>query len=113
MSISNHSDPSTLKVSLKRSKTDKLGKETNVYMGTVAGHLCPVSAAVVYMVTRGNSDGPFLNFRMVSHLQNLTHVKLLSQQSTFHVINLQIKGSVLEQQQQLPGQKLRILKYAS
>jgi len=48
--------PQTIKVHLKRSKTDQLGKGVDVYIGRP---LCPVVAVMHYVSMRGSEMGPF------------------------------------------------------
>ena len=63
VTINDHKNPTILKVYLKKSKTDQLGKGVEVYMGKVTGPLCPISATTSYMVSRGSSNGPFFKFQ--------------------------------------------------
>ena len=52
-------NPQLLRVHLKRSKTDQLGKGVDVYIGKTDGPLCPVTAVIAYMAVRGPSPGSF------------------------------------------------------
>ena len=52
-------NPRILRVHLKASKTDPFRVGVNVYVGTTGTALCPVTAVLHYMVTRGPGPGPF------------------------------------------------------
>ena len=49
VSLDNVLEPTTLKIHLKRSKTDQLKKGVDVYIGRTGCSLCPVGAGVDYM----------------------------------------------------------------
>ena len=51
--------PQTLKIHLKKSKTDQLGRGVDIYIGKTEDPLCPVVAATHYMSMRGSETGPF------------------------------------------------------
>lgn len=51
--------PTVLKVHLKRSKCDQLGKGIDVFIGRTDDSLCPVVAVLAYMAKRGPTPGPF------------------------------------------------------
>ena len=57
------SPPSWIRVFLKRSKTDQYGQGVAVYIGATGGELCPVTALLEYVTTRGDGAGPFFCFR--------------------------------------------------
>ena len=46
--------PQTIKVRLKRSKTDQLEKEVDVYIGRTGDPLCPVVAVMHYVSMRSS-----------------------------------------------------------
>ena len=52
-----------LQIYLKRSKTDQAGKGEHIYIGKTDGELCPVSATLAYMASRGPKPGPFFQFK--------------------------------------------------
>ena len=54
--------PKLLKVHLKRSKTDQLGKGVDVFIGHTGGPLCPVEAITAHVSTRGSVSGIFFRF---------------------------------------------------
>ena len=56
-------NPMLLRVHLKRSKCDQLGKGIDVFVGCVKDpHLCPVTACSSYMAYQGPSPGPFFRY---------------------------------------------------
>jgi len=57
--VDNVDNPQTIKVHLKKSKTDQLGKGIDVYIGKTGCFLCPVVAIMQYMSIRGVNAGPF------------------------------------------------------
>ena len=63
VSVDNTKDPQILKVVLKFSKMDQLGKGAEVYLGRTGCTLCPVAATVAYMVMRGDCPGQFFRFK--------------------------------------------------
>lgn len=65
-----------LKIFLKYSKTDQLGKGVEIYLGKTGGVLCPVAATVAYMVNRGTQEGQFFKFK---DGQPLTKAKFVRQ----------------------------------
>ena len=54
--------PQALRVTLKKSKTDQLGKGVDVFVGKTGCPLCPVAAVLAYMASRGPLPGPFFRF---------------------------------------------------
>ena len=54
--------PSMLKVHIKASKTDPFRVGVHVVVGKVEGPLCPVSAVLDYLLTRGGGEGPLFRF---------------------------------------------------
>ena len=59
ISIDNPVSPSTLRIHLRQSKTDQLGRGVEIYVGKTEGVLCPVTAVTAYMASRGDKMGPF------------------------------------------------------
>lgn len=56
-------DPKLLRVKLKCSKTDQLGKGVEVYVGKTGCPLCPVAGMLAYMAVRGSGDGVLFHFQ--------------------------------------------------
>ena len=63
VSVDNTFEPKLLKVHLKVSKTDQLGKGVEVYVGRTLCPLCPVTATVACMAARGSDPGQFFRFK--------------------------------------------------
>ena len=61
--MDNLSNPQQLRIQLKRSKTDQIGKGTPVFIGKTGEQLCPVAAVLAWMVHRGNAGGPLFHFK--------------------------------------------------
>ena len=59
VAIDDASNPQLVKVHLKRSKTDQLGKGVDIYIGKTDCPLCPIIAVMAYMASRGPTPGPF------------------------------------------------------
>ena len=62
ISLDTQHPPQTLKVRLKKSKTDQFGKGADVFVGRTGDSLCPVTSTVTYMVVRGPEQGCFFKF---------------------------------------------------
>ena len=60
-------NPQTVKVHLKTSKTDQVGRGVDVYIGKTNCPLCLLRAVMHYVTTQGSTTGPFLFLSMVSH----------------------------------------------
>lgn len=63
VAIDNQQHPQTLRIHLKRSKTDQLGAGADIFIGRTDCPLCPVAGVVAYMAARGTQPGPFFRFR--------------------------------------------------
>ena len=74
--VSLSEDGRNLRVFLKCTKTDQLMRGTEVYVGTTANDLCPVTAIRDYVARRGVSPGAF--FRLADGTP-LTNVELVRQ----------------------------------
>ena len=60
VALDNPTEPAMIRVILRCSKTDQLGKVVEVFAGKTGCDICPVSAvAACIWVTRGNQQGPF------------------------------------------------------
>jgi len=62
LGVDDTEQPQMLKIHLRKSKVDQLGKGIDVYIGETNCRLCPVTAAVHYMSLRGSAPGPFFRF---------------------------------------------------
>ena len=54
--------PAIIRIHLKRSKCDQLGKGVDVYLGRSGGPACPVTELLCYIAYRGPVPGPFFLF---------------------------------------------------
>ena len=52
--------PTLIRIRLKFSKTDQLGRGTDVFLGRTNDDLCPVAATLAYLAVRGDGEGPFM-----------------------------------------------------
>ena len=68
-------DPRILRVHLKASKTDPFRVGINIYVGKTGNVLCPVSAVLHYMVSRGPGVGPLFKFEDGSPLTRAKFVE--------------------------------------
>ena len=57
--IDDYANPTLLKVHLKFSKCDQLGKGIDVFIGRTDTKLCPITACLAFIARRGSSPGPF------------------------------------------------------
>lgn len=62
VAVDSTQSPTSIKIQLKRSKTDQLGQGVDIFVGKTGCPICPVAAVTVYMVRRGNNRGPFFQF---------------------------------------------------
>ena len=60
VSVDSHTDPSVVRIFLRRSKTDPLGRGTYIYLGRTKKILCPVVAILRFMSIRPQVAGPLL-----------------------------------------------------
>ena len=60
--IDSQVSPWMLEVRLKASKTDSFQRRVTIYIGRTGDRLCPVAAALDYMVRRGSGQGPLFLF---------------------------------------------------
>ena len=61
--VDSASNPQSVQVNIKASKTDPFWQGVLVYVGRTNKPLCPVSALMAYLVIRGRKPGPFFTFR--------------------------------------------------
>lgn len=82
IAINNPLAPEMLRVRIKRSKTDQLGKGTDVFIRKTGCILCPVAAVLSYMAARGSKEGAFFQFtngQPPTKVQFTHHVRLALQ----------------------------------
>ena len=56
--MDSHTDTRTVKIHLKKSKWDQFGKGVDIYLGRTDLDICPVTALLAYIETRGSGLGP-------------------------------------------------------
>ena len=62
IAVDNAINPSTLQVSLKRSKCDQFRRGVQVFIGRTGDAMCPIAAMLAYLACRGSHEGPFFQF---------------------------------------------------
>ena len=63
ISVDSIEAPSSLKVRIKKSKTDPFRLGVDIFVGRTGNELWPVAAVLAYMVKRGPNPGPFFTFQ--------------------------------------------------
>lgn len=63
VSVDSMEKPSRLKIRIKASKTDPFRQGVDIFVGRTGNELCPVAAALAYMVQRGPGPGPLFQFQ--------------------------------------------------
>ena len=53
VAVDDHSNPSLVRIHLRKSKTDQLGRGVDIYLGRTDEDLCPVAALLAYLAVRG------------------------------------------------------------
>lgn len=82
VTIDNPQAPTTLKIRLKKSKTDQLGNGADIFISKTGCLLCPVAGVLAYMAIRGPGKGPFFKFNTGQPLtksQFTKHIRLVLQ----------------------------------
>ena len=80
--LDNHTNPSTLKVNIKRSKTDQTREGVSLYVGRTGNELCLVAAMLPFLVSRGNAPGPLFITKDGRHLTRSLLVKMVKETLT-------------------------------
>ena len=62
VSVDSLSDPQTLRIHLKMSKTDPFRTGVDVFVGRTHCPLCPIAAVLAYLTKRGPQPGPLFRF---------------------------------------------------
>ena len=58
VAVDDHSNPSLVRIHLRKSKTDQVGRGVDIYLGRTDEDLCPVAALLAYLALRGKEPGP-------------------------------------------------------
>ena len=59
VAVEDLANPSVIRFFLKRSKCDKFGTGVEVFVGKTGKPVCPVTAVLAYLSSRGDAPGPF------------------------------------------------------
>ena len=59
VAVDSHQNPSMVQIHLKRSKCDQFGAGSDIVVGRTGEDVCPVTAILEYIATRGCRSGPF------------------------------------------------------
>ena len=62
LAVDDQSNPSLLRIRLKYSKTDQLGRGIDIVLGRTYQDICPVAAAMAYLTVRRDGEGPLFKF---------------------------------------------------
>ena len=62
IAIDSIASPSSVRVSIKASKTDQFRRGVDIYVGKTNNPICPVEALTAYIARRGTDEGPFFKF---------------------------------------------------
>ena len=77
VALDSHSSPSLMRVRIKQSKTDPFRLGVDIYLGKAPPPLCPISAMVAYIASRGPQPGPLFLFSDGSSLSRQRLVDLV------------------------------------
>ena len=75
VAVDDISNPSSLKVRIKVSKTDPFRKGVDIYLGRTHSDLCPVEAMLAFLAIRGNKPGFLFQFKDGKNLTKDCFVK--------------------------------------
>lgn len=74
ITVDSTSSPSMLRVHLRVSKCDQMGKGLDIYVEKLASKRCPVIAVIAYITTRGSFEGPFFMLKEEKPLIKMTAI---------------------------------------
>ena len=77
VAIDNASNPTSLEIHIKQSKTDPFRRGVQLYVGRTGTDLCPVAAVLSYLVVRGTGPGPLFKFEDGRHLTRSRFVEVV------------------------------------
>ena len=77
-SVDSHTDPSVIRVTIKKSKTDQFGTGAYIFLARTNSDLCPVTALLNYLAARPPTDGPMFVFEDGSYLSRNKLVQSLN-----------------------------------
>ena len=71
------SNPTMLKIRIKKSKTDQWREGVDLYVGMTGNELCPVAAILAFMAVRGQDEAPLFKTKEGTPLSRQTLVKMV------------------------------------
>ena len=74
-SVDSQTNPQTVILRIKASKTDQHRVGVNIFLGRTNNDLCPVATVLSYISRRGTADGPLFHFENGSPLTRDAFVK--------------------------------------
>lgn len=79
LALDSHSAPTLLSITIKASKTDPFRQGATITLGKTGQQLCPITAILPYVATRGAQAGPLFRFQDGSFLTRDRFVKEVRQ----------------------------------
>ena len=79
IAVDNATNPSTISIMIKASKTDQSRKGFKTFIGSTGNDLCPVTALMSYLAMRGDRPGPLFQWhdqKPLSKIKFVEHVRL-------------------------------------
>ena len=78
ISVNSHTNPSIIRVTIKKSKTDQFGTGAYIFLARTNSDLCPVTALIDYLALRPTTKGPMFAFEDGSYLSRSKLVQSLN-----------------------------------
>ena len=107
VAVDNPANPSSVHFYLKRSKCDQFGAGVGVFVGKTGTPLCPVTAVLAYLVSRGSVPGPFPVGSLLPSQFSFGRYAMHSPNWAYLLINSLAIASVLALPQRQPRQDWR------
>ena len=76
IAINSRNNPTIMKIHLKFSKTDQLGRGIDIHIGATQNDICPIAAMLSYLAARGPQPGPLFQHRDGSPVTRQRFVEL-------------------------------------
>ncbi len=89
IALDSHTDPATIRITIKQSKTDPYRKGVQIFIGRSFASICPVRSMVTYLAARGPSHGPLFLHANSSPLSRQSLVRKVRSALTTAGINAQ------------------------
>ena len=78
ISNDSHSQPSLMRVLIKRSKTDQYGSGAYIFLARIDSDICPVAAILAYLAVRPSVPGPLFIYEDGSYLSRSKLIQSLN-----------------------------------